>query len=336
MRWQKQGIWVLALLVCAVVCLSPLTKSIPVAQAAIVGDIDQNGERTMRDALTLYSYVSGNDVILTVAQLKCADVNDDGGVSMKDALMLYQLVSGVDLNTTTATKTTASTAIIATTTTTTTTATASTVGTYPVPTQPTAVKGIDVSYAQGEIDWTALKKSGEIEFAILRCGYGQDEPGQDDVRWDEYAAACEENDIPYGAYFFCYARNEQEARGEALHALRLLKGKNLSLPVFLDMEDSNWQGVLTPAEYAAIATVFCETLRAEGYQVGVYSNLYWWRERLTDPCFDRWYRWVAQYNTACDYQGVYHLWQNSENGAATGIKGRVDTDWCYVDPRTVW
>ena len=34
------------------------------------------------------------------------------------------------------------------------------------------MKGIDVSYHQGVIDWKKVKESG-IEFAILRAGYGR-------------------------------------------------------------------------------------------------------------------------------------------------------------------
>ena len=31
--------------------------------------------------------------------------------------------------------------------------------------------GMDVSYAQGSINWEQVKASGKIEFAILRAGY---------------------------------------------------------------------------------------------------------------------------------------------------------------------
>ena len=196
---------------------------------------------------------------------------------------------------------------------------------------PTGLVGIDVSYAQGEIDWAEVQQNG-VHFAILRCGYGQDDPEQDDEYWEINAAACEEIGMPYGAYFFCYARNPSEAIGEALHALRLLEGKNLTLPVFLDMEYSNYQGDLSNETYAGIAKFFCNTLSAAGYQVGVYANLDWWENRLTDPCFDNWYRWVAQYNDTCEYEGVYHLWQYSEGETVPGIpENTVDVNLCYVD-----
>lgn len=31
-------------------------------------------------------------------------------------------------------------------------------------------KGVDVSYAQGKINWETASKN--VDFAILRCGYG--------------------------------------------------------------------------------------------------------------------------------------------------------------------
>lgn len=270
------------------------------ATAASAGDVDGDGSLTMYDALMLYGFTSGRST-LTAAQVASADVNGNGVIDMLDTMALYMHIS---------------------------------YGTVPdpEPSEPTVLHGIDVSYAQGRIDWAKVAASGEVDFAILRCGYGQDEPGQDDTMWDVNTAACELYGIPYGTYFFCYARTPEEAAGEAKHALRLLEGKNLSYPVFYDMEYSSWQGNLTNAQYAAIAQVFCSTLEEAGYAVGVYANLDWWRNRLTDPCFDNWYRWVAQYNETCDYTGEYQMWQYSDGGTVDGIdSNKVDLNWSYVN-----
>lgn len=45
-------------------------------------------------------------------------------------------------------------------------------------------KGIDVSTFQGKIDWDQVKGSGKVEFAMLRMGYGNDLPEQDDVQFE--------------------------------------------------------------------------------------------------------------------------------------------------------
>ena len=55
------------------------------------------------------------------------------------------------------------------------------------------LKGIDVSVWQGSIDWSKTKD--EIDFAILRAGYGRHVSQKDD-RFEEYYAACEKYNIP--------------------------------------------------------------------------------------------------------------------------------------------
>ena len=47
------------------------------------------------------------------------------------------------------------------------------------------MKGIDVSYYQGKIDWNAVRQSG-IEFAILRAGFGSS-AAQKDATFDTNA-----------------------------------------------------------------------------------------------------------------------------------------------------
>ncbi len=39
--------------------------------------------------------------------------------------------------------------------------------------------------------------------------------------------------------------------------------------------------------------------------------------------------WLAQYNTTCTYYGAYDMWQYTDSGAVTGIKGNVDISHCY-------
>ena len=51
-------------------------------------------------------------------------------------------------------------------------------------------KGIDVSQWQGEIDWEKVKASG-IDYAIIRCGWGMNDEGQDDPMWLRNVSECE-------------------------------------------------------------------------------------------------------------------------------------------------
>lgn len=85
------------------------------------------------------------------------------------------------------------------------------------------LKGIDVSYSQGIINWGKVK--GNVDFAIIRCGYGNDTPSQDDKQFLANVKGCEDNGIPWGTYLYSYATNLDEAESEVKHVLRLLKGE---------------------------------------------------------------------------------------------------------------
>lgn len=186
-------------------------------------------------------------------------------------------------------------------------------------------KGIDVSQHQGWIDWESVKAQG-IDFAIIRCGYGSDLTEQDDSFWSYNVAECERLGIPYGVYLYSYATSVEEAASEAAHALRMLEGHTPDFPVYLDLEDKvQSRDEAVRAILPQIAQTFCETVRQAGYKPGIYANTFWWTHYLTDPVFEGWEKWVAQYNTSCEYAGTYKVWQASSKMILDGTTSK------YVD-----
>ena len=197
------------------------------------------------------------------------------------------------------------------------------------PDDPKAIcKGIDVSYHNGTIDWKKVKQS-EVEYAIIRCGYGIDDKKQDDKKWEENVKGCVDNNIPYGVYLYSYADTVEKASSEADHAIRLLQGKKFKYPVYYDLEEDKLRDKLTKQQIADIAQTFCDKLSAKGYTVGIYANKDWFTNYLTDSRFNNWTKWVAQYNTVCNYHGKYDMWQCSSTGSVPGISGRVDLNYSY-------
>lgn len=193
---------------------------------------------------------------------------------------------------------------------------------------PNATKtGIDVSEWQGEINWEQVKASG-VEFVILRCGWGMDETSQDDKYWARNVSECERLGIPYGVYLYSYATNTERALSEARHVLRLVSGHTPTYPIYFDMEDNSTIG----CDLGAIAETFCSTIKNAGYAVGVYANLNWWNNYLTDARFSQWHKWVAQYNSECNYAGSYAMWQYSSSGSVPGISGPVDMNYLIGYP----
>ena len=205
-----------------------------------------------------------------------------------------------------------------------------------------AYKGIDVSYHNGIIDWKKVKASG-VDYAIIRCGYGQNSTSQDDQQWINNVKGCIEAGIPFGVYLYSYADNTTKAASEADHVLRCLKdaGLNpgkLAYPVYFDMEDASTAN----SDHAAIATTFCDKIKAAGYTPGIYANKSWFTSKLTASCFNNWTKWVAEWNASSGltYSGLSNftsgngMWQFSDYGSVPGINSKaVDLNYTFMAPK---
>lgn len=188
-------------------------------------------------------------------------------------------------------------------------------------------KVIDVSEHNGEINWEKVKKS-DVDFVILRVGWGNNVTDQDDKRWQYNVSECTRLGIPFGVYIYSCAENTAEAESEADHVLRLISGYNLAYPVYYDLED-NSQIELGNTLIKQMAETFCNKISNAGYQVGVYANLNWWNNYLTDSVYNKWHRWVAQYHYQCDYTGKYEMWQCTSEAKVNGISTNVDVSFYY-------
>ena len=190
--------------------------------------------------------------------------------------------------------------------------------------------GIDVSKWNGVINWELVKSDSEISYAIIRCGVGPDDTKWDDPRWMYNADECTRLDIPFGVYLYSYATSKEDAKSEAEHVLRLVEEYELDYPIYFDMEDER-QECLSADELGDIAKTFCDTIQTAGYDVGIYSNTYWYNNVLIDPVFDQYKKWCAQYNESCTYQGNYTMWQYSDKGQIPGIDSYVDLNVSYEE-----
>lgn len=194
-------------------------------------------------------------------------------------------------------------------------------------------QGIDVSEHQGRIDWNAVKASG-IDFAILRVGFGAPSwGGRVDYQFNRNISECERLGIPYGVYIYSCAFDNQQAADEASMVINCLSGHNPRLPVYYDLEDNSIIANGRQTGIASRAQVFCNRISAAGYEPGIYANLNWFNNILTDSVFksSSWDHWIAQYNSQCDYTGNYSFWQYKSNGKVPGINGNVDMNYAYVD-----
>lgn len=189
-------------------------------------------------------------------------------------------------------------------------------------------KGIDVSSYQGRIDWTRVKPY--IDFAIIRCGWGNDLVSQDDVYYERNARICEELKIPYGVYLFSYATTLDEARSEVEHTLRLIKDKTIEYPIFLDVEERR-QMALPKEQLVEIVKYYCEEMEKHGYYVGIYASLDRFKSNLDSKELEAFDKWVAEWNDRLTYEGKAGMWQYTSYEDIPGIKSRVDGDMALID-----
>ena len=196
-------------------------------------------------------------------------------------------------------------------------------------------QGIDVSSHQGKIDWEQVKNSALADYAIIRCGYGVNQTDKDDKYWDYNSSECERLGIPYGTYLYSGADTTAKAKSEAEHVVRLLQGKNLTYPIYYDME-ADMLNQLSSTQIGNIAKTFLNTMESYGYKnVAVYSNKYLFETKLTASVFSDYPKWIAQHSNKCTYQGSYHMWQYSTQGVIPGISEKVDLNykignWTYA------
>jgi len=193
--------------------------------------------------------------------------------------------------------------------------------------------GIDVSKWNGGIDWKAVKNSG-VSYAIIRCGYRGSTTGAliEDPKFRSNIQGAQNAGLKVGVYFFTQAVNEVEAVEEASMVLSLIKGYNISYPVFLDVEASNGRGDAISADTrTAVCKAFCQTIQNSGYKAGIYANKTWFTSYMNTPSLTGYKIWLAQYAAAPSYTRTrYDLWQYSSKGKVSGISGNVDMNISYL------
>lgn len=191
--------------------------------------------------------------------------------------------------------------------------------------------GIDVSKYQGKIDWETVKK--QIDFAILSLGWiGNKNNHTVDPQFERNYTECKRLGIPLGVYVYNYCNNEENVKAGANWVIKNLKGRELELPVYIDMEDETIKNYGRD-KLTNICIEFNTIIEKSGYWAGVYANKDWFDNYLNkNQIKNKYTTWIATYNNAVDlYKGEYDMWQNTSKAKINGISGNVDTNYMYRD-----
>ena len=190
------------------------------------------------------------------------------------------------------------------------------------------LKGIDISYHNGEIDFAKVKS--QVDFIIMRSGYGVASVKSKEVKFDIYYEEAKKNNIQVGTYWYCYAMTPEEALEEAKTFLNKVKGKKFEFPVFYDVEEKS---ILNQGKeiVSKIIKTFLEEVEKNGYLVGLYSSASYLENLVDDEIKDKYIIWVAQWGKNIDkprYNGKWDIWQYSSKGHIDGVQSQnVDLDF---------
>ncbi len=189
------------------------------------------------------------------------------------------------------------------------------------------LRGIDVSYYQGAVDWKKVKEAG-IDFAFLRSSVGD---YYTDETFDYNMTEAQRAGIKVGVYHYLRADSAESARAEAKYFLDIIKQYKPDFPIVVDIEDSRQQK-LSVGELTLIADIFCKEVKKAGYEPMIYSSASWLNNKLDTKKLSDYEIWVAHWGTLKPaYNGSYGVWQYSCKGRVSGISGAVDLNIAYKD-----
>lgn len=197
--------------------------------------------------------------------------------------------------------------------------------------EPRVVKtGIDVSYAQGDINWNKVSAQN-LDFAIIRAARGKtkNSPMKTDDYFVKNIEGALANGMDVGVYFYSYATTVAECRAEARFLVDVIRGYNITYPIVLDMEED--MGNQSVQKTTEMIEAFFEVIMENGYFPMLYSYKSWFEQYLDMTILDKYAIWLAQINDTVTYQGGYYMWQYSWTGKVSGIKGDVDLNKSYRD-----
>lgn len=208
--------------------------------------------------------------------------------------------------------------------------------------------GIDVSDAQGHIDWKKVRAAG-VEFAILRITRRN---GKADLKLKDNIKGCRDNGIPMEFYKYSYAMSNMAASKEALRVVEVLRECGImpgkGTVIWADIEYDR-QLALGKTAVLEIYKAFKEVIGNSGYRCGLYMSRYAYENQMDASAIHD-DLWLARYYAgnklmkfgtvpdeakkpvvAAGSGAVLNGWQFTSHGRVSGIDGNVDMNIRYTE-----
>ena len=188
---------------------------------------------------------------------------------------------------------------------------------------------VDVSRYQGLIDWAQVAAAG-YKGAMLRAvstnrklskradGLYIDPTFETNYRNARAAG------LDVGVYYYTYATSEAMADAELALLRQALRGKELTLPVAVDVEENKLKPMST-LDLTNLTAYALEKVEKMGFYAQLYTYTGYKYELDMARLSSRWDVWLADYTgKAPKVSFKYNAHQHTSKGSVPGISGNVD------------
>lgn len=198
------------------------------------------------------------------------------------------------------------------------------------------IHGLDLSYANGNPDWTAARRSPLVHFVYSRVCYGDDPADDDGAIFNRNHDECKKWGIPFGAY--CFFLFSEDPVAEAQHFVSEASGRYGQLRPVVDVEEGSGTAGSVEQNIARLAAFNSEIKREVGCDPIIYTNPDTWETHFGgSDAFSGHALWVAEYSYVPGDFDLPKGWksaqihQYSDEGQVPGFTESVDLDVVLAD-----
>lgn len=174
--------------------------------------------------------------------------------------------------------------------------------------------GVDVSTWDADVDYNILKSNG-YSYVIIRIGTNYNGTYNKDRYFEQNYTNARAAGMDVGVYFYTYSTSIAGSQQDADQVAAWLNGRELTYPVYYDLEDASISNACSYSTITEMARTFLSRMEnTHGYYSGVYANLNWMTNMFDSKSIGQNYDlWVAAYTYTVnrDYSSTYGMWQYS-------------------------
>ena len=188
---------------------------------------------------------------------------------------------------------------------------------------------IDVSRYQGTIDWAQVAAAGYkgVMLKTVSTNHKLSKRADGlyiDPTFETNYRNAKAAGLDVGVYYYTYATSEAMADAELALVREAVRGKELTMPVCVDVEENKLKPLST-LDLTNVGAYALEKVEAMGFYAQLYTYTGYSYELDMGRLANRWDVWLADYTgKAPKVSFKYNAHQHTSKGAVPGISGNVD------------